>query len=96
MKSIVQDEENRCFLCGRWSNYLETHHIFGGPNRKLSDQDGLTVRLCATCHRLGPSAAHKSSATQHYLHYAGREAYLRTHTPEEFLERYGRMYEIDT
>ena len=93
MKSIVQAEARMCFLCGRFDWNLECHHIFGGPNRKLSDEDGLTVMLCADCHRLGHRSAHRCAATQHYLHYVGKQAYLRTHTPEEFLERYGRNYE---
>ena len=93
MKSIVQNDPVQCYLCGRYSYYLETHHIFGGPNRKLSDKDGLTVKLCADCHRLGPNAAHRSKATQDDLHFMGKQADLRTHTLEEFMQRYGRSYE---
>lgn len=93
MRSIVQIDSNQCFLCGKYSHYLETHHIFGGPNRKLSDKDGLTVKLCSDCHRLGPNSAHRSKETRHYLHFMGKQAFLRTHTPAEFLERYGRNYD---
>ena len=96
MRSIIQETET-CFLCGRNRHAnLEWHHIFGGPNRRLSEEDGLKVLLCAECHRLGPRAAHRDKATMHYLHFIGKEAYFRTHTPEEFLRRYGRNYEIDT
>ena len=95
MKSIIQESET-CFLCGRNRHAgLEWHHIFGGANRKHSEEDGLKVLLCADCHRLGPHAAHRDAATQHYLHYIGRSAYLIHHTPEEFRQRYGRNYDND-
>lgn len=94
MRSIVQDDCNVCYLCGKNRNAgLEKHHIFGGPNRKLSDRDGLWVMLCSDCHRNGKNAAHQSKATADYLHYQGRQAYLEEHTEEEFLERYGRNYD---
>lgn len=42
--SILQPGNDRtCYLCGKLNhnffchNYLETHHIFGGPNRKISE-----------------------------------------------------------
>lgn len=88
MESIVQtDDWDVCFICGRNRNAgLQTHHIFGGPNRRLSDEDGLTVRLCVDCHR----KAHRDRLTADYLHYQGRMAYLEHHTQEEFRQRYGR------
>ena len=96
-QSIVHDyydvSENVCFYCGKNRNAgLEKHHIFGAANRKLSDRDGLWVMLCKECHTEGPMAAHKCKETQDDLHRMGRQAYLDTHTEQEFLERYGRMY----
>lgn len=94
-KSIVQDDTSKCFLCGKngASDPLEVHHIFGGPNRRLADEDGLIVHICGfRCHREGRSAAHKSFATAEYLRTVGQEAYERTHTREEFFRRYGRNY----
>lgn len=61
MKSVVQSDEQTCFLCGRNANAdyfgLDTHHVYGGQNRKKSDAYGLTVRLCHhTCHLHGVHA----------------------------------------
>lgn len=55
MKSIVQAEEDRCFVCGSRRD-LELHHIMHGTaNRRLSTQWGLVCMLCHTHHtgRLG-------------------------------------------
>ena len=43
-KSILQEDDEICFLCGGWGA-CEWHHIFGGANRKLSEKYGLKVRV---------------------------------------------------
>lgn len=91
MKSILQVDD-KCFLCGKAFG-TETHHIFGGPNRRLSDADGLTVRLCRYCHDMVHFDAELSYPLNKALHEAGQRAYEHAgHTREEFLERYGRNY----
>lgn len=50
MKSIIQENKDKCFLCG-YPLGLEKHHIFFGKNRKHADKYGLTIYLCAECHR---------------------------------------------
>jgi hypothetical protein len=51
MKSIIQLNKNYCYICREQTGYiverrgLEEHHIFGGPNRKLSEKYGLKVYL---------------------------------------------------
>lgn len=80
-------ETDRCFLCGSYTG-LETHHIFGGPNRHLADKDGLTVRLCWQCHR----EVHVNSGMMRYLHEVGQEAWEEHGTRDEFIKRYGRNY----
>lgn len=50
MKSIMQTEKH-CYVCGRCTG-LELHHcIHGTANRRQADKYGLTVWLCADCHR---------------------------------------------
>lgn len=39
-----------CYICGK-VGLTETHHVFGGSYRQLSDDFGLTVELCPACHR---------------------------------------------
>lgn len=49
MNSIIEQDNGRCYLCGRY-NATDTHHIFPGSYRANSDRYGLTVRLCRECH----------------------------------------------
>lgn len=95
-KSIVQSDCSRCFLCGRngATDRLEKHHIFGGANRRLSEEDGLYVYLCGDrCHRNGKIAVHKNRVIMDTLHEIGQKAY-ETHigSREKFMERYGKNY----
>lgn len=50
MKSIIQEDNTRCYICGR-TGYLECHHVMSGANRKWSTVYGLTVMLCLDHHR---------------------------------------------
>ena len=57
-KSVVeQNPAEECYLCGS-RGYLERHHIFGGPNRKLSEKYGLTVHLCWMDHQDSREGVH--------------------------------------
>ena len=50
-KSIIQNGDH-CYFCGARTG-LHTHHIYAGSNRKISDKNGFTVRLCGFHHNLG-------------------------------------------
>lgn len=70
----LQKDKERCFLCGRLGT-LEEHHIFNAPNRTASETYGLTVNICADCHRLDPKSVHRSGVTARALkHHAQKEA----------------------
>lgn len=77
-----------CFICGAMTG-LETHHIFGGPNRKKADKDGMTVRLCRKCHE----CVHKDIDMRRVLQRMGQNIYILEHSREDFFERYGRFYD---
>lgn len=81
-------KDDRCFICGAMVE-LDTHHIFGGPNRKHADEDGLTVRLCRKCH----NGVHKDIEMKRILQRMGQNLYLVEHSREEFKKRYGRFYD---
>lgn len=58
MKSIIQEDREHCFICGRnaradyWG--LDEHHVWGAGNRKLSEKYGLKVYICHDkCHLNG-------------------------------------------
>lgn len=88
MKSIIQDCKE-CYLCGR-SDSLECHHaIHGTANRKLADQDGLTVWLCAECH----TNLHQRGWHDNELKQVAQTVWeLIYGTREEFIKRYGKSY----
>lgn len=92
MKSIIQ--KNRvCYFCEREYGLDRHHAMHGTANRRLADQDGLTVYLCRECHRkLHDTEAGaemdlklKRDAETAWLNYYHK-------TVEDFIARYGRNY----
>lgn len=83
----------KCFLCGRVGN-TESHHIFGGPNRKHSTKYGLLVRLCPECHRYGKNSAHLNAYTAQELHEYGQRKFMNEQnaTIADFVKIFGRNY----
>lgn len=64
MNSILQDNKDFCYLCGRNRNFepLDKHHIFGGSMRKKSEQYGLFVFIHHnTCHIFGSNSVHQNN-----------------------------------
>lgn len=90
MKSIIQHDTSRCFLCGATQG-LEEHHIFGGACRKWSEKFGLKVMLCGIkCHREGAKSAHKCRETAEQLKRLGQIAFEAKHSREEFMQYFGK------
>lgn len=90
----------KCWLCGRNGTMdpLDRHHIFGGPNRKLSEKYGLVVLLCHDrCHENGKMAAHKNAATRSQLRQWGQRKAMEENgwTIEDFISVFGKNY-LDT
>lgn len=92
MKSIVRPTrlnytEGQCYICG--SPAQHTHHCWHGmANRRLSEEDGLTVRLCWLCHRLLHDSGYYDRmimrlAEWDWIRYYGK-------TEQEFIDRYGK------
>lgn len=97
MRSIIQDDDSKCFLCGFPANGdpLDWHHIFGGALRKKSEKYGLKVLLHHNrCHIFGPGAAHQSGKTAEHLHRAGQKAAMEKYgwTTERFIQEFGKNY----
>lgn len=88
-KSIMQIDQERCYECGRYGA-LDTHHVFRGPFRKKADLDGLTVKLCRSCH----DHVHKypKGDMNMSLRRDGMRKWMRYYggTEEDFRKRYGR------
>lgn len=92
MRSIISgNRKGTCYLCKRITR-AEEHHIFGGPNRKLSERYGLKVYLCPFCHRDNKNGAHGSREVAEHLKRIGQAAFERDHTREEFVKIFGKNY----
>ena len=90
--SIIQGRKGWCWLCDK-QKPTEEHHIFGGPNRKASEEYGLKVYLCPECHRTGPAAAHSCKGTADILHKAGQRAFEeQVGSRREFVKIFGKNY----
>lgn len=88
MKSIIQNDD-WCFICGAYPT--ECHHaIHGFANRKLADKDGLTVRLCHTCHM----NLHDKGLNDRLLQKTAQIKWMEHNNAsvEDFIKRYGKSY----
>ena len=89
--SILHDKSSRtCYLCvtlhDNWNEHriLDEHHIFGGPNRKNSEEYGLKVYLCHD--------HHNNARIRHELQRTAQRLFEKQHSHKEFMEIFGRNY----
>ena len=101
-KSILQPKEDkRCYLCMllhddfREKPVHEHHIIMGNWGKSKSEELGLKCNLCIPHHQTGPEAVHQNVEISRVLQQEAQQAYERTHTHEEWMEKVGRNY-IDT
>ena len=90
---MITDYTELCIFCYRPKQ--DVHHlVFGRANRKLSDEDGLTVPVCRECHDL----LHKNDKISKII---GQLAYERDRCAEglskeeareSFRQRYSKSY----
>lgn len=89
-KSILQDDLDYCFVCGRCGT--EIHHIFFGTgNRKLSDKHGLVVGLCYNHHR-GNKGVHFNRELDLMLKQTAQRQFEAMYSRAEFLALFGKNY----
>lgn len=89
MDSIIQQESELCYICGQWAT--DTHHcIHGTANRKLADKDGLTVRLCRTCHENLHIKGNFDRELQRIAQARWMEYYGKSE--DDFRRRYGKSF----
>ena len=85
---IISNINNTCHYCGRYVQSPHKHHIFGGPNRKISDRYGLWVWLCPHHHRLIHDSSKVSKEMMQYYHELGQRAF-----EEWYMEKFGESQE---
>lgn len=90
MKSIIQEDTDYCFICGRYGT--EIHHIFfGNANRKLSDQYGCVIGLCYEHHR-GNTGVHHNRELDLKIKRMAQERFIELHSEREYMAVFGRNY----
>lgn len=93
MNSILQSERV-CYITGR-TDQLHKHHIYGGPNRKVSDKNGFWVWLTYDFHNgNNPDAVHNNpnKGWDLKLKQDCQGEYEKTHSRAEFKALIGRNY----
>jgi hypothetical protein len=71
---------------------LHKHHIFGGANRKLSEQYGLYVYLVPRLHNMSDDGVHFNREFDLQLKREGQMKFEETHSREDFLKIFGKNY----
>ena len=67
---------------------VEKNEVFSGSYRLISMEDGMVAPLCLFCHKL----FHKDSIMNLQYKVLFQKAYMKTHSLEEFIKRYGQDF----
>lgn len=78
------NKEGYCEFCGRYSNRLDPHEVYGGANRKRSIKKKFVALLCRKCH--------DNEEILNILKVKYQKEYEITHTREEFIKLIGKSY----
>ena len=90
MKSILQENTEYCFVCGRYGT--EIHHVFyGTANRKLAEKYKLVVGLCYEHHR-GNTGVHFNKELDLTLKRFAQQKFEEVSPQDSFLAIFGKNY----
>jgi len=90
VKSIMQDDMDHCYLCGRRAT--EIHHVLGGvANRPLSTKYGLVVALCHECH-LGTDGAQYNPEKNRFLKAQAQAAFEIEYGHDAWMRTFRKNY----
>ena len=83
-------EVRQCAECG--SCYcIERHHVFPGPNRKISEKYGMVEDLCPDCHR-GDNGIHFNKEMMLRYKQKHQRLFEEKYGHEMFMQLIGRNY----
>ena len=70
------------------------HHVFGGMNRRLSDEDGLVIFLRPELHNMSDKGIHFNKDFDLCVKKIAQQAWQDYYRKDEtaFIKRYGRSY----
>lgn len=90
MRSILQEDTDYCFICGRYGT--EIHHVFfGNPNRKWSEKYKCVIGLCYEHHR-GNNGVHFNRELDMKLKRMAQERFIEAYPEQDFLAIFGKNY----
>lgn len=96
--SIIHEKDGTCYLCMKlcacfWTYpVIHEHHVFGGANRRISEEEGFKVYLCLKHHADGPEAVHNNIKNLRVIQQDAQRIYEQTHTRNDFMRLIGRNY----
>ena len=76
-------------------DHLDMHHVFGGPNRKKSEQYGAVVPLHhIKCHIFGPMAVHNNIMNNRWIQRRQQQRIMREQgwDMERWIKEFGMNY----
>lgn len=81
-------------LHDNWNEHriLDEHHVFGGPNRTKSEENGLKVYLCHNHHIYGPEAVHNNARIRHEMQRMAQREFEKRYGHAKFMEVFGRNF----
>lgn len=71
---------------------LHKHHIYGGPNRRISEANGFWVYLRADWHNMSDYGVHFNRELDLDLKQKCQRKYEENHSRAEFIALIGRNY----
>ena len=91
-KSILKNDPV-CFVCGNPYS-VQKHHIYGGGNRSVSEDNGCWVYLCSRDHQRNIYSVHgdPDHRLDKELKAMCQSIYERDHTREDFIKLVGKSY----
>ena len=77
-------KKGKCEFCGKYSDKLDPHEVYGGSNRKRSIKNKFVALLCRNCH--------DNQKVIEELRKKYQREYEKEHTREDFIKLIGKSY----
>lgn len=90
-KPGILQEDYECYVTGV-TKYLHKHHIFGGPNREISEREGFYIYLTPHFHNMSDQGIHFNKEFDLKVKRECQAKFEETHSREDFIKLIGRSY----
>lgn len=89
--SVLTNDLEHCIITG--NTEVAIHHVFNGPNRRLSEDYGFIVPLRPDWHNMMPYSVHMDQRFDESLKRKA-QTYYEEHigTREQFIAEFGKSY----